>query len=150
MLEKHHPIKDVAALKARFGAMFAGPTIGLQFCKGWFPILVGLCFQIERVLGEQCGCFRWVQIKEKFGVMRLHFHFGGAPALRDALHELTAQARRESARRCMVCGDAGRLSDQSAWMVTVCQVHQPEQVRQRGGRSLRELMAVPEGGEGVK
>lgn len=154
MLEKHYAIEDIATLQARFAYMFAGPTIiSLEFYKGWFAILVGLCFEIDRVLGERQAplhAFHWVQIKEKFGAMRLHFELDGAPELRQALQELVFEAGRESARSCMVCGDPARLSDKSAWMLTVCEVHEPDEVRKRGGRSLRELMAVPEGREGKK
>ena len=148
MFQKQYDIQDVATLKARFAYMFTGPTISLEFYKGWFPIVVGLCTEIDRVLGEQREFFHWVQIKEKFGVMRLHFDLNGAPELRGTLHELVSQAGRESARCCMVCGEAGRLSQQSPWVVTVCEVHEPDEVSKRGGRSLRELMAVPEHPEG--
>lgn len=150
MIEKHYAIEDIATLKARFGYMFTGPTISIEFHKGWFPILVGLCFEIDRMLGEHQAplhSFHWVQIKEKFGALRLHFELEGAPELRQALQALQAlvfEAGRESAQSCMVCGEAGRLSRQSAWMVTVCEVHEPDEVRRRGGRSLRKLMAVPE------
>ena len=145
MFEKQYDIQDIATLRARFAYMFARPTISIESYKGWFPIVVGLCVEIDRVLGEHRASFHWVQIKEKFGVMRLHFDLQGAPEpLWRALQELVSQAGRESARCCMVCGEAGRLSQQSAWMMTVCEVHEPDEVRKRGGRSLRELMAVPE------
>lgn len=145
MLQKQYDIQDINTLKARFTYMFAKPTIGLEFYKGWFPIVVGLCFEIDQVLGEHRASFHWVQIKEKFGVMRLYFEFDGAPEpLWKILQKLISQAGQESARCCMVCGEPARLSRQSAWMATVCEVHEPDEVRKRGGRSLRELMAVPE------
>jgi hypothetical protein len=145
MLQKQYAIEDIATLKARFAYMFAKPTISLEFYQGWFPIVVGLCTEIDRVLGEHRARFHWVQIKEKFGVMRLHFDLEGAPELlRKKLQELVSQAGRESTRCCMVCGEAGRVSQQSVWMVTVCAVHEPDEVSRRGGRPLHELMAVPE------
>jgi hypothetical protein len=79
MLQKQYDIQDINTLKARFAYMFTGPVISLEFYKGWFPILAGLCMEIDRVLGEHRACFHWVQIKEKFGVMRLHFELDGAP-----------------------------------------------------------------------
>ena len=150
MFQKQYAIQDIATLKARFAYMFTGPTISLEFCTGWFPIVVGLCTEIDRVLGERRESFHWVQIKEKFGLLHLHFELEGAPELRVALQELVSQAGRESARCCMVCGEAGNLSRQSPWMVTVGEVHEPDEVSKRGGRSLRELMAVPEHGEGAQ
>lgn len=150
MIQKNHSIQDIDTLMTRFGYMFAKPTISLEFYKGWFPIVVGLCVEVDRVLGEHRARFHWVQIKEKFGVMRLHFDLKGAPELRGALQELVSQAGSESARCCMVCGEAGRLSRQSPWILTVCEVHEPDEVSRRGGLSLRELMAVPERGEGAQ
>lgn len=150
MFPKNHDIQDIDTLKARFGYMFAKPTISLEFCKGWFPIVVGLCLEIDCVLGEHRPSFHWVQIKEKLGSMRLHFELDGAPEpLRKSLQALVSQAGQESARCCMVCGEPARLSCQGAWMVTVCDVHQSDEVSRRGGRSLRELMEVPEHGEGA-
>ena len=130
--------------------MFAKPIISLEFYRGWFPIVVGLCFEVDRVLGEHRASFHWVQIKEKFGMMRLHFDLKGAPELRGALQELVLHAGRESALCCMVCGEAGRLSRQSSWMLTVCEFHEPDEVSKRGGQSLRDLMALPEHGEGAQ
>ena len=145
MLQKQYDIQDINTLKARFAYMFTGPAISLEFYKGWFPILAGLCLEIDQMLGEHRESFHWVQIKEKFGVMRLHFELDGAPdPLWKILQELVSQAGQESARCCMVCGEPAWLNHQSAWMVTVCEVHEPDEVCKRGGRSLRELMAVPE------
>lgn len=150
MFPKNHDIEDIATLKKRFDYMFVGPTISLEFCKGWFPIVAGLCLEIDRVLGEHRPSFHWVQIKEKFGTLRLHFDLEGAPEpLRKSLQGLLSQAGQESARCCMVCGEPARLSYQGGWMVTVCEVHEPDEVSRRGGRTLRLLMEVPEHGEGA-
>ena len=84
------------------------------------------------MLGEHRECFHWVQIKEKFSVLRMHFELEDAPEpLWGTLCELVSQAQRESARCCMVCGEPASLSRKSAWVVTVC--------------PLRELMQVPAG-----
>ena len=118
--------------------MFAGPAISIEFYKGWFPIVIGLCFEIDRMLGAHRDGFHWIQIKEKFGTMRLHFD------LRGKLQGLVVKAGGESAQSCMVCGEIAERSHQSAWTVTVCEVHALGEVRKRGGPSLRELMKVPE------
>ncbi|MBH2018493.1 MAG: hypothetical protein I8H91_02790 [Burkholderiales bacterium] len=151
MLQKNHAIEDIATLKARCGYMFSKPLLSEDFFKGWFPIFTGLCIEIDRVLGEQRARFRWLQIKEKFGVPRMHFHLEGVPdPLWKTLQELVSQAQRESARRCMVCGEPAHLSQKSAWLVTVCDVHEPDEVSKRGGWSLGELMEVPKSKEGQK
>ena len=101
MLQKHHPTQDIAMLKARFIHMFAGPATSLEFYQGWFPIAVGLCVEIDRVLGEYRKSFHWVQIKEKFGVMCLYFDLQGAPRLLCKSRQvLVPQAQRESAQCC--------------------------------------------------
>ena len=132
-------------LKARFIHMFAGPATSLEFYQGWFPIAVGLCVEIDRVLGEYRKSFHWVQIKEKFGVMCLYFDLQGAPRLLcKSLQVLVPQAELESAQCCMACAEASRLSRQSGWMVTVCEIHEPDKMRKRGGRFMHELTSVPE------
>lgn len=68
-------IKDVESLKLRFPDMFSGPTIHLEFYKGWFPDFVDLCFEIEALLGSYSDCFYWVQLKEKFGSYRMYGEF---------------------------------------------------------------------------
>lgn len=32
--------------------MFVKPTISLEVYRGWFPIVVGLCVEVDRMLGE--------------------------------------------------------------------------------------------------
>ena len=151
MFTKRYDIQDVDTLKKRFAYMFTGPTISIEFYKGWFPIIVGLCFEIDRMLGEHRNSFHWVQIKEKFGAMRMHFDLQDLPELRAELQELVFEAGSESARCCMICSQPAGISQQSqqsGWIVTVCEVHGPEEVPKRGGRSLRALIKVPEHPEG--
>lgn len=137
-------IKEVVVLKAQFGYMWRKPLLSEEFFKGWFPIFTALCVEIDQVLGEHRECFRWVQVKEKLGVLRLYFDLEGAPEpLSDTVRELVLQAQRESSRRCMVCGESANLSRQSTWLVTVCPLHEPDEVSKRGGETLRELMQVP-------
>ena len=90
-------------LKKRFAYMFTGLIISLEFYKDWFSILVCLCTEIDRMLGENRHSFRWVQFKEKLGVMRLH------PYLKSALEPL------------------GKALQELLFMVTVCPVHEPGQ-----------------------
>jgi len=135
-------IKKLSA--SQFGYMWRMHLISEDFFRGWFPIFTGLCVEIDRILGEYKSCFHWVQIKEKFGVLRLYFDLEDASEpLRNTVRELVLQAQRESAKCCMVCGEPASLSRKSAWLVTVCPLHEPDEVSKRGGQTLRELMQEP-------
>ena len=61
------------ALKARFPYMFEGENIGLSLYRGWLPILVWACEEIDAVLGANKRGFHWTQIKEKFGSGRFYY-----------------------------------------------------------------------------
>jgi hypothetical protein len=71
-----------AELMARFSYMFDGPNIGISFVRGWHPMFVKLCEDIDAALGESKRKFRWLQVKEKFGSARFYYSVKGKSELR--------------------------------------------------------------------
>ncbi len=129
-------------LQARFPTMFAGPHIGLGFARGWLPILERLCYQLHRELASESHRFRWTQIKEKFGTLRLHWELARKKPSPKSVSDTTAQRARartrlvgrirdlverakvESYVTCIICGKSAReYQDSSGWVHTLCEEH---------------------------
>jgi len=82
----------------------------IQCGAGWYPILV----RLEERLGVIDPDYRVLQIKEKFGTLRLYLA-GRSDELGKA-----AVAEAESARTCELCGSPGHLRTRESWLRTVC------------------------------
>jgi hypothetical protein len=83
--------------------------------RGWWPILADLHCQLVRVDPD----YRFAQIKEKFGVLRVYLDMSSDRAL-DEADRIVAVAESRSARTCERCGEAGELCrDRRRWM-TLC------------------------------
>ncbi len=139
-------------LKAAFAYQFARPIDrwAFSFARGWLPIIVRTCEAIDALVRENRyrHRFHWLQIKEKFGTLRLYWEARGMRAIRvdlvtptgvqsvlpvpvddspdglvaTRIRQIVRAAEEESARTCMACGAAGSLRD-GDWMLTLCDVH---------------------------
>ena len=58
--------------------------------------------------------FEMLQVKEKFGKLRLHVNDAS-----DAIRECIEVAKQESLRTCEVCGQAGKRRE-DGWIKTLC------------------------------
>jgi hypothetical protein len=61
-----------------------------------------------------------VQVKEKFGTLRLYVYDGD-----DVIRNLIGEAERESERTCEICGAPGVLI-RAAWCATRCALHRDQ------------------------
>jgi hypothetical protein len=87
---------------------------GLECCDGWLNLVLDASVKIEFLLHEMLaagvavealpGC---VQIKEKFGGLRIYWHAFDAAPVTPSMREVIAQAEERAARTCSVCGAAG-------------------------------------------
>jgi hypothetical protein len=112
-------------LMRRYPQLFAGsgyPTVG----DGWQDLLERALKRIVTAVARDGAkaSVRIVQIKEKFGTLRLYFH--SRQLSKKALAELDeaiklAEAR--SACTCEECGAEGRLYDRNGWYLTRCPRH---------------------------
>src|SRR4051812_9773543 len=68
---------------------------GCDFADGWYRLLERLCEGLEPVAPPE---FKFFQIKEKFGGMRVHARNGN-----EATERLIRQAREESLKVCEEC-----------------------------------------------
>ena len=147
-------------LRAKYSYQFNGRNIGFGFYKGWFSILVKACEDIDQLLGAEKYGFHWVQIKEKFGTVRMYWEWDRKAAnefpkessinlryqqvlaphnkhddaahLSDQLHAIVEAAETHTYHVCMVCGEPGKQVSFSGFIQTLC----PEHARMKSAGKL--------------
>lgn len=138
-----------AQLKRRYPEQFEDlPYYMISIDPGWFEPIEAACRRVDALLTpKERALFRWRQIKEKFGGLRMYWNEGGVyldfigpdslanivveparPLLsaqtRERIARIVAQAAKQAATRCQVCGAPGRLRRRkSGWLVTACDRH---------------------------
>ena len=90
---------------------------GCECGDGWEPILRRLCAKLEAIHSSRLPELELVQVKEKYGTLRVYAVGGGDNEVADAI----CAAESESARTCEDCGASGKMQD-GAWMRTLCDV----------------------------
>ncbi|MCO5099242.1 MAG: hypothetical protein M9884_17500 [Rhodocyclaceae bacterium] len=131
--------RNLATLIARYPRLFgAGPRHpGSWVEPGWAGIVDALFRRIdERLATEPTVRFETVQVKEKFGRLRVYFELetsdidGSAQLalLREEIGRYVEEAGARSLRTCARCGSAGTASRNNGVVATLCERH-----RQEGG-----------------
>ncbi len=83
---------------------------------GWYPIIERLSADLaEIVRHDGLKRFRVVQVKEKFGGLRVYVKGSNERAL-----NRIAEAERESELTCEGCGAPSRIRSVDGWLTTVC------------------------------
>ena len=110
------------ALEARFPRFFRDlygdprntcMSRGCEFADGWYRLLERLCEELEPVAPPE---FRFDQVKEKFGQMRVYTSGGN-----EETERLIEKALEESLRVCEVCGATeGVTTEWAEWLRTLC------------------------------
>ena len=91
---------------------------GFECGKGWFQTIDELLANFYEIVRDE-PTFRILQIKEKFGDLRVYF------SSKDFLNELNAaerNARAKVAEICDICGDKGYLRTDN-WYAVRCDLH---------------------------
>lgn len=90
---------------------------GFEHGDGWYNILENLFLEIEKLNPQDD--FGFVQIKEKYGALRIYF-----TPHREDIDLLVAQAEGKSLLTCEECGETGRLRTEGRfWINTLCDAH---------------------------
>jgi len=109
-------------LRAKHPTFFAGlygdPTKtcmawGLECGDGWYALLEKLCDDIA--VADPPENFRFAQIKEKFGGLRVYVDLGN-----DKIFALLDAVEEESYKVCEGCGSTENVTSEGAWIVTLC------------------------------
>jgi hypothetical protein len=100
-----------------------GSAVGYPWCEeGWHDLLQRLCVRLKAALGDD-ERIQIVQIKEKFGTLRVYWRGEVMPATAAKLHEAIALAEARSACTCEQCGADGRLYNNAGVYMTRCAAH---------------------------
>lgn len=89
---------------------------GIECDYGWFDLIERVCFQIsKRVETLQYSDFKIIQIKEKFGQLRIYTTFSD-----DYISGVISLASSISLCTCEVCGNKGSIDPTNQWIRTLC------------------------------
>lgn len=87
--------------------------------NGWISILENLFNQITKL--NIPDNFKIVQIKEKFGTLRIYAHNSTIE-----INKLIREAEITSFTTCEVCGELATLDRTKSWWKTLCEKHKLE------------------------
>lgn len=105
-------IEKYPSLFANIGQQGSPMNFGLEVGDGWAGIISTMCFILDQKdTGKK---FRFDQIKEKFGLLRV-YHTGG----NDYMAGVVRMAEDISGRTCEVCGLPGEQR-KGGWIKTLC------------------------------
>lgn len=91
---------------------------GIECGIGWEPLYAPIIAKIQACGGTV------LQVKEKFGGLRLYF---GAPEPHNTEIDALVRAAEElSTKTCEICGKRGENRPQHGWWRTLCDEHEEE------------------------
>lgn len=146
-----HERRNVARLRQCFPTQFAEPTISIGWPDGWNDIVTQVMAQVD----AQFPGLRWVQIKDKYGELRMYyrggplridFHIeksgvvsGSLPSREGSkpkLEGIIQAAEEASLTTCSSCGDRSQVGQVwfDNWLYTLCPACVP---RVQAWRALR-------------
>jgi hypothetical protein len=91
-------------------------SFGCEHDDGWFNIIYGMCETINQHLNNKDISYEFVQIKEKFGTLRVYDN-----GQDDFIHGVISMAENMSSRTCEVTGKPGKLCKKGHWYRTLCE-----------------------------
>ncbi len=96
--------------------------------EGWWPIIA----ELDKDLREIEPDYKVMQVKEKFGTLR--FYTSGSSYYPDSpFYQRIADAEKQSAETCEVCGAPGVTHSDRFWLKTLCDAHAQERREATGG-----------------
>ena len=97
---------------------------GIECHAGWRRLIERLLAQLEAAIlaqpPERRHDLRIVQMKEKFGRLRVYLASEGSPAMTAAIEAASEQ----SIRTCEICSEPGQLAERRGWWAARCNGHE--------------------------
>lgn len=90
---------------------------GFEVGEGWRPLLQELFEKMDKLQKEQNLDIRVVQVKEKFGGLRVYIN--GA---NDDVYALINEAEAKASKTCETCGKPGKRQT-DGWRYVACEDH---------------------------
>ncbi|MBR0780748.1 hypothetical protein [Bradyrhizobium iriomotense] len=109
-----------------FQAPLGNPTAaeGFPECEeGWWHILDTVCIRIRAAKKAGHGSFRFAQIKQKRGTLRIYWTGRLSSRADDGVRVAIELAEARSACTCEVCGSEARLVRNGGLLMTRCEAH---------------------------
>lgn len=123
-MKKRKIIKPDPSLKENLMAF------GFECGKGWYPLIEETLDKIEACLKtielEKNYPFRILQIKEKFGGLRIY-----CSSYYPEIEKIIDDAEAKSFKICEVCGKEGHLTYWYRWYQTLCEEHEGKFIAER-------------------
>ena len=117
-------------LKSDFPNLYTSKHIGLDAIPGWNEIITELMQDISGVQKASGVSFSIMQVKEKFGALRVSVLPGKCPPDKKwavhAVFALVSSAEFASQYACSECGKYGQKRD-GDWIQILCDKHYKEQ-----------------------
>jgi len=90
---------------------------GFEIRDGWLPLLKELFDKIQKLVDNdpQCNALEVVQVKEKFGELRVYLNYSY-----EKIDNLIDEYTRKSKTICEWCGEKGKLRNDNGWYTTLC------------------------------
>lgn len=106
-------IEDFPSL---FRDMYGDPmktsmAFGVETRDGWYDLIHELCTKLKDIVNDE---FHFLQIKEKFGILRVYCSLGN-----NDVKNLIAEYETKSEKICDFCGQPGIMRD-NGWKKTRC------------------------------
>ena len=110
---------------------------GIDTDDGWFGILDEMCAKISEYealkreeLGDAHENIEFVQVKEKFGALRVYAHSADS-----VVYEIIGEAREKSVKTCSVCGgDKAKNMVLRGWYYTFCDPCREDHIKEMDKR----------------
>jgi len=144
---------NTSTLMNRFGQWFNTEDLqvslmafGFECGDGWYSLLSNLFVKIEKVLQENkvpLDKFEVVQVKEKFGGLRVYYQFRGSETgdkgwednisiVDDKIHDLISQAEDTAEETCEITGKPGKNRNINGWYSTLCDEEYNKLMKKKG------------------
>jgi len=93
---------------------------GLEVDDGWFNIINDMLRDIEKLCQNYNKMPLILQIKEKFGLLRVYFKYTDLEELDNKLDEIIESYVNRSKTTCECCGSPGNVQDVHGRLKSVC------------------------------
>lgn len=121
---KEKSLRSVDALVSLYPSLFPdGPlSRGFEISEGWASVLELLFERLQQILASEPGSqIKVVQVKEKFGVLRVYLDTGNvSERIRIQIAEAVALAEQATRSICEVCGNPGVQVSRAGYLRVRC------------------------------
>lgn len=110
-------------LKEPYRHLFAERHLGDNVGAGWWKPVLEVLHQVDGLLArEPSASFKVIQLKEKFGGIRLYVDITGSDEFYRECQDVIKHLEESAAKTCEICGQPGSIRHEG-WLKTLCDHH---------------------------